>query len=469
MPINLYTHQLKALEELDNGKVLRGGVGTGKSRVSIAYYFTKVCKAGIPINGRGDYTEMLEPRDLYIITTAKKRDNADWSGELAEWGLGRDISVSFGHTRIVVESWNNITQFEDVKDAFFIFDEQRLVGSGPWVKAFIKIAKANQWILLSATPGDTWMDYVPVFIANGWYKNRTEFIRTHVVYNNFSKFPKIDRYVEVQKLVRYRNQILVDMPYERSTIRHVNKIFVDYDKALFEKVVKDRWHIYEDRPLKDVGEMFIVMRKLVNTHPSRVGAIMKLMEKHPKLIVFYNFNYELEFLRTLGGILNVPSAEWNGQKHEEIPETDSWIYLVQYTAGAEGWNCISTDAIAFWSLNYGFRIMEQARGRIDRLNTPFIDLWYYELRSDSPMDTAISKSLTKKENFSEAKLMKQLEINDENRSTNNDRKLGVSYPGSRGSKERPAGRGVAQKPADRATYRASSRKHSRNPSTRSRV
>jgi hypothetical protein len=406
MELNLYTHQLKALEELDNGKVLRGGVGTGKSRVAIAYYFTKECKGSIRINGRGDYGPMATPKDLYIITTAKKRDNADWVDELASFGLGRDPDASFGHTRIVVESWNNIARFEGVKDAFFIFDEQRLVGSGTWVKAFIKIAKANRWILLSATPGDTWMDYIPVFIANGWYKNRTEFVRTHVVFNHFSKFPKVDHFVEVRRLVLYRNKVLVEMPYARTTIRHVLNVIVDYDKKLFDRVAKDRWHIYEDRPLKDVGEMFIVMRKLINSDPSRIGAMMRLMEKHPKLIIFYNFNYELAFLRTLGETTNTPTAEWNGHKHEEIPETDSWIYLVQYTAGAEGWNCIETDAMGFWSLNYSYKVMEQSRGRTDRLNTPFIDLWYYQLRSNSPMDNAISKSLTLKKNFNEKDLLK---------------------------------------------------------------
>lgn len=401
MAIELFTHQLKALEEVHNGSILRGGVGTGKSLVAIAYYFTRECGGQIRANGRGDFGRMVTPKDLYIITPAKKRDNADWLGELAKFGLGRDPNVSFGHTKITVDSWNNIKRYEVVKDGFFIFDEQRLVGSGAWVKAFIKIAKANRWILLSATPGDTWMDFIPVFIANGFYKNRTEFLRTHVVYNHFSKFPKIDRYVEVQRLVRYRNSILVEMPYARATISHIQNIIVDFDKVLFDKIVKERWHIYKNRPLKDIGEMFIVMRKLVNSDLSRVGATMQLIEKHPRLIIFYNFNYELDLLRTLTATIGLPTAEWNGHKHEEIPETDKWIYLVQYTAGAEGWNCIATNAVLFWSLNYSYKVMQQAKGRIDRLNTLYIDLFYYILRSNSAIDNAIAKALTLKKNFNE--------------------------------------------------------------------
>jgi hypothetical protein len=401
MAIELYTHQLKAIEELHNGSVLRGGVGTGKSITAIAYFVTKECGGSLRVNGRGDIGTLVTPKDLYIITTAKKRNDADWIGEAANFGLGKNPEESLGGVKVTVDSWNNIQQYEDVKDAFFIFDEQRLVGAGAWVKAFIKIAKKNRWILLSATPGDTWLDFIPVFVANGWYKNRTEFLRTHVVWNSFTKFPKIDRYVEVARLIKLRNSILVEMPYARLTNRHVTTVPVDYNEVLFEKVVKKRWHIYEDRPLKDVGELFIVMRKLVNSDPSRLGAILKLMEKHPRLIIFYNFNYELNILRTLKSVTEVPVAEYNGHKHEEIPEGDKWVYLVQYTAGSEGWNCISTNAISFWSLTYSYKAFEQSKGRIDRLNTPYIDLYYYVLRSSSAIDLAINKALTLKENFNE--------------------------------------------------------------------
>lgn len=330
---------------------------------------------------------------------------------------------------LTVDSWNNIGKYIDVRDAFFIFDEQRLVGAGAWTKAFIKIAKANRWILLTATPGDTWLDYIPVFVANGFYKNRTEFKREHVVYNTFSKFPKVDRYISVGRLVRLRNQLLVEMPYERHTTRHIHEIVVDHDVELFKRVVKDRWHVYENRPLRDVSELFSVMRKVVNSDPGRLTQIQKLMSQHPRLIVFYNFDYELEMLRSLGQEDQIPPfdcgtncpgckktqkshsdsqsfavAEWNGHKHEEIPTTDRWLYLVQYRAGAEGWNCIETDAICFFSQTYSYRDWWQAHGRIDRLNTKFTDLWYYHLVSRSVIDKAIRKALKDKKNFNERDL-----------------------------------------------------------------
>jgi hypothetical protein len=382
MEPGLQPHQQAALRQLSSGKILWGGVGTGKSRVAIAYY-------------------ELEQRhkDLYVVTTAKKRDSKDWEGEAARVGIGGAPNATV-HGVLTVDSWNNLDKYKEVKGAFFVFDEQRLVGSGAWVRAFQKIAKNNDWILLSATPGDTWMDYIPVFVGNGFYKNRTEFIREHVVYSPFTKFPKVDRYTGANKLVKLRNSILVHMPYEKETVRHSKTVKVDYDREKLDEIVKRRWNIYEDKPIKDVAEMFRVGRRLVNSHPSRLRRIRQLLKAHEKLIVFYNFDYELEILRRLQDVTTV--AEWNGHKHEEIPKSDSWVYLVQYSAGSEGWNCTETDAIAFYSYTYSYKNWEQGHGRIDRMNTPYRDLWYYSLKSDSIIDAAIRASLKAKKNFNVA-------------------------------------------------------------------
>jgi hypothetical protein len=399
--MELRGHQEKALEELSNGKILWGGVGTGKSFTAVKYYERKEA-----------------PRDVYVITTAKKRDSLDWEREFAHIGVGTEHSIL---GRLTVDSWNNLQRYINTTGAFFIFDEQRLVGSGAWVKAFIKLARRNHWILLSATPGDTWLDYVPVFVANGHYSNRTDFKREHVVYNTFAKFPKIDRYVGVGKLARLRREVLVEMPYVRETLRNIVHVDVPYDAELLSRVTKDRWNVYENRPIRDVGELYRVARRVVNSDPRRLAKVAELVRTHPKLIIFYNFDYELELLRSLwtpenssmltstaeaGGTSSGPSctalAEWNGHKHQRIPlENDRWVYLVQYTAGAEGWNCTDTDTMIFYSWNYSYKIWHQSQGRIDRLNTPYRHLTYYMLGGKSWIDLAIRKSLDQKRDFQE--------------------------------------------------------------------
>jgi hypothetical protein len=385
--LELYPHQEEALEKLRNGSILWGGVGAGKSRVAVAYY-----------------AKHESPKDVYVITTAKKRDSLDWDSEFSRVNISRHSDVTMGGV-LTVDSWNNISKYTEVKDAFFVFDEQRLVGAGKWAKSFIKIAKSNNWILLTATPGDTWLDYIPVFVANGFYKNRTEFKREHVVYNTYTKFPKVDRYIGEGRLLKLRNQLLVHMPYDRHTVRTIKTLWCDYDKDLEHKVLIDRWNIFEDRPLRDVAEMFLVMRKLVNSHPSRLETIYCLLDYHPKMIIFYNFDFELEILRGLTGHTTV--AEWNGHRHQGIPDGDSWVYLVQYVAGAEGWNCVDTDTVVFYSLTYSYKLWHQAFGRIDRLDTPFIDLNYYVLKSKSVMDLAVSRSLNGKKSFNERAFMAQ--------------------------------------------------------------
>ncbi len=422
--VKLYDHQKAALDQLKNGSILWGGVGRGKSLVAAAYYM-----------------KVEAPKDVYVITTAKKRDSLDWAGEFAKYGVGRTDDATTAGV-LTVDSWNQIGRYRDVVGAFFIFDEQRLVGSGEWTKHFLAIAKRNRWILLSATPGDNWLDYIPVFIANGFYRNRTEFKREHVVYSSYARFPKVDRYINVGRLVRLRNELLVEMPYQNTTRHHTREILAEWNSADLEKVMKKRWNIFTNKPIKNVAELFLAMRRVVNSHPSRLKAVRTLLDAHPRLIVFYNFDFELECLRSLaetstsattietgtgiktkqdtsrssattsirtrttGGtpVSNASPltvAEWNGHRHDPIPETDRWVYLVQYAAGAEGWNCIATDAMCFYSLTYSYKQWHQAHGRIDRINTPYSDLYYYPILSKTFIDFAIAKSLAAKRSFNE--------------------------------------------------------------------
>lgn len=401
----LYDYQMDAVNNMRNGCILNGGVGSGKSRTALYYYFKEQGGSIDP-----DYKPMRlrpRPKDLYIITTARKRDTHEWEGELANFLLSaNDKQRKRYGNQIVIDSWNNIKKYADVTNAFFIFDEQRVVGYGTWTKNFLKITKNNDWILLSATPGDTWSDYIPVFIANGFYKNKTQFQREHIVYSRFTKYPKIDRYINTGRLIRLRNRILIDMDFKRSTIAHHEDIYVRFDVDKYHDAIRKRWDPYKDTPIEQASSLCYVLRRIVNESDYRIIALLELLEKHPKAIIFYNFDYELDMLLNLGLPNSIEVAQWNGHKHQEVPESDSWIYLVQYTAGAEGWNCIKTDTIIFYSQNYSYKTMEQACGRIDRLNTPFSDLYYYHLKSRSGIDLAISKALAQKKNFNETRWAK---------------------------------------------------------------
>lgn len=398
--ISLYDYQLDAVGRMKNGCILCGGVGSGKSRTSLAYYYQE---QGGKL-GTKSYVDMQNPRDLYIITTARKRDTKEWEGELVPFLLTTNPDVAYYKNKVVVDSWNNIGKYKDVYGAFFIFDEQRVVGSGAWVKAFLNIARKNKWILLSATPGDTWSDYIPVFVANGFYKNKTEFTREHIVYRWINKtYPKIDHYVDTGKLIRYRNDILVTMDFNRVTVAHHEDVFCSYDIFKYKDASKNRWDPFKDEPIINAAGLCYVWRKIVNTDESRQVALLELFEKHPKMIVFYNFDYELDILREVFSNAGCEVGEWNGHVHGAVPTTSKWVYLVQYTAGAEGWNCITTDTIVFYSQNYSYKVMQQAAGRIDRLNTKFIDLYYYHLKSRSGIDLAISRALSQKKNFNEGK------------------------------------------------------------------
>lgn len=407
MAITLYDHQLEALKDISNGCILCGGVGSGKSITAIAWYYMQNGGSIMSLQGN-EYIPMDDPpKDLYIITTARKRDTKEWEGELVPFLLYPGQSNLYSN-KVVIDSWNNIKKYIGITNAIFIFDEQRVVGYGEWTKSFLKITKNNQWIMLSATPGDTWSDYIPVFIANGFYKNKTEFNSEHVVFKPFSKFPQIDRYINIQRLIRLRNRVLVDMDFNRATTRHSISVRCGYNVDIYKSITKDRWNPYTKAPIMNVSELCSVWRRCVNEDPSRSEQVLDICSHRNKVIIFYNFDYELDILRTLPYSNGTEMAEWNGHKHQDIPNTDKWVYLVQYTAGAEGWNCVKTDTIIFYSQTYSYRTLEQSMGRIDRLNTPYRDLYYYHLRSMAPIDIAISRALKNKKKFNETRYVSSM-------------------------------------------------------------
>lgn len=402
MGVTLNDFQLEAIDNLKNGSILCGGVGSGKSRTAIAYYYFKVCQGNIRLNGKGTFEPMKKPLDLYIITTAKKRDSYEWDKECLKFMVTENPDDTPNGITLVVDSWNNIKKYRKVHGAFFIFDEQRVVGKGEWVKAFLDIARKNKWILLSATPGDTWMDYVPVFIANGFYKNRSEFIKRHCFCNPHTTYFKVERYLEVDHLKRLRDKILVDLDDDRRNHRTWIDEKVGYDRNLFRVVMRDRWDPYDDKPIENISSFYYLLRRVINSSEDRIKAVTILIETISKLIIFYNFDYELEILRDVCERTVTPYSEWNGHRHEPIlKDKERWVYLVQYSAGCEGWNCIDTNVIVFYSQTYSYRQFEQAAGRIDRMNSPFDELIYYRIYSFAWVDMAIRDALAKKKNFNE--------------------------------------------------------------------
>lgn len=373
--------QQKTVDILRDGNIVCGSVGSGKSRTAIAYYLKR-----------------HKDKKLYIITTAKKRDDKEWDPELILFGIPLK--------EVKVDSWNNIKKYKDTRNGFFIFDEQRVVGYGMWTKSFLAISRNNPWILLSATPGDTWLDYIPVFIANGFYRNKTEFIDRHVVYSRYSKFPKVDRYFDLERLTRLRDKILVNIDYKNPTNRIYEKIEVPYDIQLYKQIARFRKNPDTGLPIANSSEYCQCLRKVVNSNLERAMQVIYIYLKKKRVIVFYNYDYELDILKNLD--IDGEIAEWNGHKHQPVPNSKNWLYLVQYNAGSEGWNCILTDTIIFYSQNYSYRQMEQASGRIDRRNTPFINLYYYILVSKAPIDVAITRALDSKKKFNEGSFCKKL-------------------------------------------------------------
>lgn len=372
--ISMYEYQLEAIDKLQSGMILWGNVGSGKSRTSLYFY----CK---------NYSN----KKLLIITTAQKRNNGEWLEECKVFGLNP-----------IIDSWNNIKKYDNYENYFIIFDEDHLTGYGAWSKAFIKMAKHNDWLVLTGTPGDNYAEFMTVFIAKGWYKNKRDFEEQHVIYSRYSKYPKVDRYINQGLLEVRRRDILVKMFVDKRAIVHKEVIITQYDISKYKKAYKDK-RDENNKPFKNATAFCLYLRKICNEDVSKVVKVRELLLKHNKVIIFYNYLYEKEILlKLLKTMKTFNVGEYNGQHHDDIPIGERWAYLCQYTAASEGWNCLLCDTMIFFSMSYSYKAMEQAAGRINRINTPYKDLYYYYLRTTSSIDLSINRALSTKRNFNES-------------------------------------------------------------------
>lgn len=372
--ISMYEYQLEAIDKLQSGMILWGNVGSGKSRTSLYFY----CK---------NYSN----KKLLIITTAQKRNNGEWLEECKVFGL-----------KPIIDSWNNIRKYEKYENCFIIFDEDHLTGYGAWSKTFIKMAKCNDWLVLTGTPGDNYSEFMTVFIAKGWYKNKRDFEENHVIYSRYSKYPKVDRYINQGLLEKHRRDILVKMFVEKRPRVHKEIVITQYDISKYKKAYKEK-RDENNKPFKNATAFCLYLRKICNEDESKIVKVRELLLKHNKVIIFYNYIYEKEILlKLLKTMKTFNVGEYNGQHHDDIPIGERWAYLCQYTAASEGWNCLLCDTMIFFSMSYSYKAMEQAAGRINRVNTPYKDLYYYYLRTTSGIDLSINRALSTKRNFNES-------------------------------------------------------------------
>lgn len=372
--ISMYEYQLEAIDKLQSGMILWGNVGSGKSRTSLYFY----CK---------NYSN----KKLLIITTAQKRNNGEWLEECKVFGLNP-----------IIDSWNNIKKYEKYENYFIIFDEDHLTGYGAWSKTFIKMAKCNDWLVLTGTPGDNYAEFMTVFIAKGWYKNKRDFEENHVIYSRYSKYPKVDRYINQGLLEKHRRDILVKMFVEKRPMVHKEIVITQYDISKYKKAYKEK-RDENNKPFKNATAFCLYLRKICNEDESKIVKVRELLLKHNKVIIFYNYIYEKEMLlKLLKTMKTFNVGEYNGQHHDDIPIGERWAYLCQYTAASEGWNCLLCDTMIFFSMSYSYKAMEQAAGRINRVNTPYKDLYYYYLRTTSSIDLSINRALSTKRNFNES-------------------------------------------------------------------
>ena len=206
--------------------------------------------------------------------------------------------------------------------------------------------------------------------------------------------------------MKFKKEILVNMDDDKATKQWHIDLTCSYDPVLYNAYADSRWNFEEDMPIMNASKLVYMLRKVCNSDPSRLEKLYEICQSHPKLIIFYQFDYERDLITCMLSFKGIPYAEYNGHIHQPIPTGDRWAYVV-HLSSSEGWNCIETDTVVFYSLSYSYRAYVQACGRTDRRTTPFQDLYYYRLKSASKIDKAIMDAHRRKKKFNEANWVKK--------------------------------------------------------------
>ena len=112
----------------------------------------------------------------------------------------------------------------------------------------------------------------------------SQLIRSHVIFNRFVKYPKVEAYIDTWKLTENRQKILVHMHYEKKTKHVIKLMYASYDESLYKFVSEKRWNVYTDKPIKNISELCYVWRKIVNDDKSREDIIGRIIEEKRKVI-----------------------------------------------------------------------------------------------------------------------------------------------------------------------------------------
>lgn len=267
-------------------------------------------------------------------------------------------------------------------------------------------------ILLSGTPcGGHYENLYTQAKLLGLGMTKTEYWNRYV---NWYEIPIPGRPYSIKKVVGYKNvddlinrlskcgavfvksEDVLDLPEQTFTVKTVDKPIA---LKRFERdgsvVVYGKEYV-----AANVLVELTASRQLCNSKDKQQAFIDLINSINDRVVVFYNFDSELDTLKTL--VKDRPIAEVNGHTNTEqiYHDNDNCVLFVQYQAGARGLNLQDGNKIIYYSLTLSSDLFEQSKKRIHRIGTKY-PCFYWILQTKDSVEESIYKSLNRQEDYNE--------------------------------------------------------------------
>ncbi|WP_368076685.1 SNF2-related protein [Clostridium tyrobutyricum] len=385
--IKLYPHQIQALKETE--KFSRVGyfldMGLGKTFV-----------------GSEKLNQLDAPYNLLICQKSKIDDWYDhfksyYDYKVIKYNKAQEISR---HSVVIINYdliWRR-PELMKLKDFTLMCDESSMIKNEKSERAkFILKMKAKNIILLSGTPtGGKYEQLWSQCKLLGWKISKKlywqEFIKSVLLDIGGFKIKKVTGYKNVDRLKRKLHEygavfMKTDEVFELpEQIEQKIKIKNTKEYKIFKK---DRLITINNTEL--VGDTsltkMLYLRQLSSQYnKNKVNQLKDILEStEDRIIIFYNFNKELEIIKKLCEKLDKPISIINGavKDLDNFNQYNNSITLVQYQAGAMGHNLQKSNKIIYFSLPLQSELFEQSKKRIHRIGQEKTCFYWYLITQNS--------------------------------------------------------------------------------------
>lgn len=415
--ITLFDYQKEAIENYKEKSFNLSDTGVGKTVMALGSFIESKCKKLLVICLAPKVVDFAEDGVLMNVDiTPLNRGSKKNKELLAE---SDKVAISFESVWRIPEFLKWVDE-----DTFIIIDESHKVAntSSKVTKYVMKLSKkAKYTYLCTATPisNGKYEQYYPQLKMLGVYNGTKKeyynmFVDERMTRMGGSQFMQITGYRNIDLLENMVNQCSVNYKRDKPYLPE-DYVYKTKKPAMFNKLKKNRMYKTDNgevieldnssklfNALRCVSHGFLLgINKQVSKEPfERLQAILET-HNNERVVIFYNYNIELEMLKQLLSKLKRPTSEYNGARKDlkEFKGKYNGVVLAHYKSASTGINdFVISNVMVFNSLPLSSIELTQSKGRIDRQGQGKKPMYYFII-PDTPVEKKIFEQITNGKDF----------------------------------------------------------------------